>query len=72
MSLKLNLLDYHNTISTSSKSQNLMCEAIDCYETATETIIVPAGKFGTITLYLCNECAAKKFGKQHSQRRVIN
>jgi hypothetical protein len=38
-----------------------VCEAVDCFEAATETIVVSAGKFGMLTLNLCHECAVKKF-----------
>ncbi|MGC1132332.1 MAG: hypothetical protein WA941_05890 [Nitrososphaeraceae archaeon] len=43
-----------------------ICEAIDCYEAATESIVLSAGKFGMLTLNLCHECAIKKFGSQES------
>jgi hypothetical protein len=39
-----------------------ICEAVDCYQAATKSIITSAGKFGTLTLYLCHECAVTKFG----------
>jgi hypothetical protein len=39
-----------------------ICEAVDCYESATEKVEISAGKFGIITLNLCHECAVKKFG----------
>jgi hypothetical protein len=39
-----------------------ICEAVGCYEAATEAIFVPAGKFGKLTFNLCLECAVTKFG----------
>lgn len=36
-----------------------ICEAVDCYETATEKVEISAGKFGIITLDLCHECLPK-------------
>jgi len=38
-----------------------ICEAVGCYETATESIVVSAGKFGTVELNLCHRCAVSKF-----------
>jgi len=40
---------------------NIICEAFDCYQTATESIVVSVGKFGTINLNLCYKCAVAKF-----------
>jgi hypothetical protein len=39
----------------------MICEAFECYDIATETIVVPVGKFGTINLNLCSKCALTKF-----------
>lgn len=39
-----------------------ICEAIDCYDSATEDVILTVGKLGKLTLHLCRECAIKKFG----------
>ena len=33
-----------------------LCEAVDCSFKATEKIDISAGKFGTISLYLCSKC----------------
>lgn len=41
--------------------QSKICEAVECYEAATEVIAVPVGKSGTIALNLCNKCAITKF-----------
>lgn len=43
-----------------------ICEAVDCCEAATESIVVSAGKFGILTLNLCHGCAVNKFGGQES------
>jgi hypothetical protein len=43
-----------------------ICEAVDCYQAATESIVVSAGRFGMLTLNLCHECAIKKFGSQEN------
>lgn len=48
-----------------------ICEAVDCYETARETIIVPAGKFGTIDLKLCHKCAVTKFRATLPQDTIL-
>jgi hypothetical protein len=42
-------------------SSDRICEAVNCYEAATKTINVSAGKFGTINLNLCHDCAINKF-----------
>lgn len=39
-----------------------VCEAVDCYQAVTESVVVSAGKFGMLTLNLCHECAVRKFG----------
>lgn len=49
------LLDNNNNESIA------ICEAVNCYEAATGTIIVYAGKFGSINLNLCHKCAVTKF-----------
>jgi hypothetical protein len=54
-------MDPTNQHHRSSRPGIKMCEAVDCYEAATETIIVSAGKFGTINLSLCRKCADSKF-----------
>ena len=43
-----------------------LCEAADCYDAATEEIEISAGKFGTISLNLCHQCAVIKFGSESS------
>ena len=45
----------------------IICEAVDCYDAATEEIEVSAGRFGTITLHLCHECSSSKFGHRTSE-----
>lgn len=44
-----------------------ICEAVGCYDAATEEIKVSAGIFGTITLHLCHECSTSKFGHRTSE-----
>jgi hypothetical protein len=46
------------------------CEAVDCHDNATETIIVSAGKFGTIELNLCYKCAVTKFQNLPSENMI--
>jgi hypothetical protein len=53
-------------LSNDSNMNIIVCEAVNCYKVATETIIVSAGKFGTLTLNLCHVCAVKKFGSQEN------
>ena len=36
-----------------------ICEAIDCFKTATDEISLNLGKFGKISLFLCQECLPK-------------
>jgi hypothetical protein len=48
-----------------------ICEAIDCFELATEIIVVPVGKFETLTLNLCYECAVSKFQTILKKNRYI-
>jgi hypothetical protein len=35
------------------------CEANGCYAIATRAIAVKAGHYGTVNLYLCEDCAYK-------------
>jgi len=46
---------------TTRISLSKTCEAADCYEAATETVIVSVGKLGTINLDLCHKCVVTKF-----------
>ena len=57
--------------SASSRSNYQICEAINCYEAATESIVVSAGKFGTINLNLCHKCAVTKFQTTLSQDMIL-
>ncbi len=36
-----------------------VCEAANCEEAATRQIEVSAGKFGTVTLFVCPNCIGK-------------
>ena len=36
-----------------------ICEAIDCFNSATNEIRLDIGKFGRISLFLCKECVPK-------------
>ena len=36
-----------------------ICEAAGCEQIATEQIEVSAGKFGTVTLFVCPNCVGK-------------
>jgi len=36
-----------------------LCDAAQCKEMATEEIKVKAGKFGFVTLYVCEGCVSK-------------
>jgi hypothetical protein len=56
-------MDLSNLHQRSSQSSIKMCDVVDCYQSATETIVVSAGKFGTINLDLCSKCAMTKFQK---------
>ena len=47
-----------------------ICEAVGCYEAATEAIIVSAGKFGAISLYLCHNCSITKFQSTIKQTQI--
>ena len=58
-------MESHNQHYRSGQPSIKICDAVDCYEASTETIIVSAGKFGTLTLNLCNECV-DKFGKKET------
>jgi hypothetical protein len=49
--------------SLSLKSNYQICEAINCYEIATEEADISVGKFGIIRFNLCHECSVKRFGK---------
>jgi hypothetical protein len=36
-----------------------ICEAVGCFENATDRIVVKAGNLGTISLLLCRDCVPK-------------
>ena len=36
-----------------------VCDATDCEQVATQQIEVSAGKFGTVTLFVCPNCVGK-------------
>lgn len=57
----MNLVDKNCLLGNRNQKAIPTCEAIDCYENSTETIIVSAGKIGTINLNLCRRCAVTKF-----------
>jgi hypothetical protein len=48
------------------------CNALNCYDAATEAIVVRVGKFGTISLSLCQRCAETKFQTRVKTTRVMN
>lgn len=48
-----------NNNTTHSKVNNSVCEALGCYENATEKIDVNVGKFGIISLSICTNCVGK-------------
>jgi hypothetical protein len=43
----------------SSKVNEVLCEALDCFEEASVEIEVPMGHSGTLSLNLCNKCVPK-------------
>ena len=58
-----------------NKKSFRICEAIDCYQSATESIVIYVGKFGAINLNLCHRCAVIKFqttGKAVPQQHTDN
>ena len=46
------------------------CNALNCYDAATEAIVVRVGKFGTISLSLCQRCAETKFQTRAKTTRI--
>lgn len=48
--------------SATTLGNDTVCDALECYEKATENIRISAGYFGIITLKVCKECS-KKFIK---------
>lgn len=64
-------MDPNNQHYRSTRPGIKICEAVDCSETATETIIVPIGKFGTINLNLCHKCAVTKFQTTPSRDTIL-
>ena len=56
---------------TNANRSITVCEAVNCYEASTETIIVYAGNFGTINLNLCHKCAVTKFKITPSQDTIL-
>jgi hypothetical protein len=45
--------------SIDSGAINCICEAVDCFETATDKIAVQGGKFGVISVLVCRNCIGK-------------
>ena len=45
-----------NKYNTIDEINNLICEGIDCKRSASEKIIIKAGKYGHISLFLCKNC----------------
>lgn len=39
--------------------ERIKCDAAGCAAAGTNKINVPAGKFGTVTLFVCSECIGK-------------
>jgi hypothetical protein len=64
-------MDPSNLHHRSSQSSIKICEAVDCYEAAIEAIVVSVGKFGTIDIHLCHECAVTKFRTIPSQDVIL-
>ena len=48
-----------NKYNISNQISNLICEANGCKNNATEEIKINGGKFGQISLFLCEECISK-------------
>jgi hypothetical protein len=48
-----------NKYSTTNEINNLICDANDCTNKAYEKIIIKAGKYGHIILFLCKDCIPK-------------
>ena len=48
-----------NKYNISNELNNLICEANDCKNNATEEIKIDVGRFGKITLNLCKNCIPK-------------
>jgi hypothetical protein len=55
-------MDPNNQHYRSGQPRIKICEAVNCDEAGTESVVVSAGEFGMLTLNLCHECAVKKFG----------
>jgi hypothetical protein len=64
-------MDPNNQHYRSGQSSIKICEAVDCYEAATEAIVVSAGKFGTICLSLCYKCMVTRFRTLRSQNTIL-
>ena len=58
----------NNHISQNKTVENILCEAIECIEKATETLEVPAGDYGNLELYLCKECVQKFIGDKKNEK----
>ena len=50
-----------------NKTEDVLCEAVDCGEIATERLEVPAGDYGNLELYLCKECIQKFTGDKKNE-----
>jgi hypothetical protein len=42
-----------------SEANNCICEAVDCFATATDKIAVQGGTFGIISVLVCRNCIGK-------------
>lgn len=54
--------------SETASGNDAICNALECYEKATEDIRISAGYFGIKTLKVCKKCS-KKFIKCEENRR---
>lgn len=59
-----------NNIAFSETSDDIVCEAIGCYSTATNKIVVKVGAKETITIFVCNDCKPR-FVYYHTAIEII-
>ena len=48
-----------DTLNGNSDRNNIKCDAEGCNSNAVKKIKIPAGRFGTVTLCVCQKCEGK-------------
>jgi hypothetical protein len=55
---------------TSTSSERVICDALGCFETATQTVNLVAGNKGLISLRVCDSCIFKFNKNIHKPKKI--